>query len=321
MTSRRRFIQIGALGALAPAVFAQTRPVKVGMLASRPLEESIFTAHIIRRLEQLGYRRDAGMLLEYRYPRASEGFRALARELGALKCDIVLNAGTVSAAAALLDAQIRAPVVFLAVNYDPIRAGVVKSLRRPGGNATGVYLQQEAIAAKRLDLMREVLPKTRRLAVLTDRNTKEQLVATKNAAAAAGIELEVGEFDQRPYDFAPLFDRANASRVDAVTVLGSPIFAESYRELGTLLAKAKLPGIGSTGTADAGFLVSYNADPIKAAHRTAAMADRILKGANPADMPVELADEFEMVVNLRTAKALNLKIPYSVLARATRIVE
>lgn len=291
------------------------------MVASRPLSESIYTAHIVRRLEQLGYRRDAGMQLVYRHPAAGLGYTKLVRELAEQDCDLIVNAGTASAASALREARIKAPIVFLAINYDPVRAGIVSSLRRPGGNATGVYLQQEAIAAKRFEIMREIMPGARRFAVLTDRNTKEQLDAIRTASSGSGITLEVGEFDRPPFDFGPVFEKAKRNRVDAVTVLGSPAFAERWADLGGIMTNNKFPGIGSSGSADAGFLVAYNADPRKAAQRAADMAARILKGANPSETPVELADEFELVVNLKTAKSLNLKIPYSVLARATRVIE
>ncbi len=289
------------------------------MLASRPLNESIYTAHIVRRLEQLGYRRPAGMHLVYRYS-SGTGYSKLVRELLEQNCDLIINAGTASAASALREAQVKGPIVFLAVNYDPVRGGVVSSLRRPGGNTTGVYLQLEAIATKHLEILRDIFPGERRFAVLTDRNTKEQLDAVKIAASVSGISLEIGEFDAPSFHFGAFFERAKRSGAAAIQVLGSPAFAEKSAELGLALMKSKFPAIGFNGTANA-VLVVYAADPVKVAQRTADMAARILKGASPAETPVELADEFDFVVNLKTAKSLDVKVPYSVLARATRIIE
>jgi putative ABC transport system substrate-binding protein len=229
--------------------------------------------------------------------------------------------GTAAAASALSKADVRTPVVFLAINYDPVRAGVVKSFARPGGNATGVYLQHEAVAPKRLDVLREVLPRARRFAVLSDQHTLSQLEAIRLAASKTDLALTVVPAEGDLVDLAAAVERAKTAKVEGVVVLGSPIFAQRYRELADLLLKRRLPGIGSTAAADGGLLFAYGSDNMKAAMRTAELAARVLKGAKPAETPVEQADEFELVINVKTAKALGIKLPYALLARASRVIQ
>lgn len=320
---RRQFV-VAAAGAMLASGTASSQPkqLRVGMLGPRPFDDSFYAIYIVRRLEQLGFRRGANLTVEYRFPgRLSRTYAEAARELAALNCDVLIAVGTQPAVDALRETGVRAPIVFLAVNYDPVRARIVSSLRKPGGSATGVYLQHEMVAAKRIDILRELLPSAKRFAVFGDRDTKEQLEAVRQAAANTGLALSVIEFDTAPYDLPSSFESAKKSGSEGVVLLGSPALAARETELGNLLAKHQLPGIGSTGAAEAGALFSYNADNVKVAARTADIAVRILQGAKPADLPVEQADEFEFIVNLRAARALGLKIPFTLLARATRVIE
>lgn len=163
------------------------------------------------------------------------------------------------------------PLIFLAVNYDPLERGLVGSLRRPDRNTTGVYLPQNEMVAKRVEIMREILPVARRFLVLADAFSKHQIAAAT---------------------------------------------------LSALALKLRLPTIGVVAQqVAAGFLLSLNADAAKATRRVAEIGARILKGAKPADIPVEQADEFELVINAKTARSLGVKIPESVMARATRIIQ
>jgi len=319
---RRQVLLAGFAVVLPGGVVAQARPVKVGMLSPRPLAESFYAPTVVQRLGELGYREGSGMVLEYR---SSEGYAErypkLARELVDLKCDIVFAIGPEAPVRALREARAPMPVVFLAIEYDPLESGVVKSLGRPESNMTGVYLPQTAMAAKRLEIMREVVPSAQRFLVLVDATSKGQLSALRKAAAVARVQLTVIEFTNPPYDYAAAFEAGRKANVQAFIGLSTGVFAATERQIAALLAQHRLAGIGSTlRMGEVGYLLGYTVDTSKAGRRAAEMGVRILKGAKVADIPVEQADEFVLVVNAKTAKAFGIKIPESVLARATRIV-
>ena len=313
-----------AIGALAPVlIFAQARSVRIGMLSARALNESFYAPGIVRRLAELGYRDGAGMILEYR---SSDGFAdrypKLARELIDLKCDVIFVIGPELPVRALQEARTPIPVVFLAIEYDPLEKGIVKSLARPDGNMTGLYLPQNEMGAKRLEIMHEVTPAARRFLVFADATSKGQLVAIRRTADTAGLQLTVAEFSAPPYDLTGAFDKGQKAKVEAFVGLSSGVFAANEKPIAALLLKYRLPGIGSTlRMNDPGYLLGFTVDVIKVTRRVAEMGARILKGAKPADIPIEQADEFELTVNAKTARALGVKIPESVLARATRIVQ
>ena len=324
MTTRRRILQLGVAGALAPlGVFAQTRTVKIGLLSPRPLVESNYSPLVVQRLAELGYREGAGMILE---ARSSDGhadrFPKLARELAGLKCDLIFALGPEQTARALQDARSAAPIVFLAIDYDPLERGIVASLRSPDRNTTGVYVPQNALVAKRVEIMREVAPRARRFLVLVDPFSRDQLDSARKATEAAGAQLNVVEFQRPPYDYAAAFDAGRKEKVEALISLSSPVFAANEATIGALLLKDRLPGIGVTlRMAQPGYLLGLNVDRTKVSRRVAEVGARILKGTKPADIPVEQADEFELTINAKTARALGIKVPEAVLARATRIVQ
>jgi ABC-type uncharacterized transport system substrate-binding protein len=258
--------------------------------------------------------------------RATEGFAErypkMARELVGLKCDLIFAVGPELAVRALRDAGGSIPVVFLAVDFDPLETGVVKSLSRPEANITGAYIPQGQLAAKRLDILREVLPAARRFLVFSDEFTRDQLVPLRKRAEASGAQLVVVEFTKQPYDFAAAFETGRKQKAEALVGLASAVFASNASALGTLLARHRLPSAGTSGAiAERGYMLSYGPDVAKITRRVAELGARILKGAKPAEIPVEQADEFELVVNAKVARALGIKIPESVMARATRIVQ
>jgi len=321
---RRRFLLASAASAIAPAcVLAQSRPVRIGLITPRPLAESIYTGPIVRRLAELGYREGGGMLLEYR---ATGGFAdrypKMARELIDLKCDLIFAVGPEVAVRVFRNARTSIPIVFLAVDFDPLETGIVKSLSRPEANITGLYIPQGELAAKRLEIMREVLPSARRFLVLSDESSRDQLATLRKRADASGMKLAVVEFSTQPYDFAGAFEAGRKEKAEALIGLASAVFAANLAKVSGLLAQYRLPSAGTSGPmADGGYLLSYGPDVSKITRRVAELGARILKGAKPADIPVEQADEFELVINSKTARALGLRIPESVRARATRIIQ
>jgi putative ABC transport system substrate-binding protein len=324
MRTRRRLLVVGSLGVIAPAfTLSQPRTVKVGILLARPLAQSFYGPVIVERLGELGYREGSSMQLEHRSADGvADRFPKLARELIEAKCNLIFAVGPEQPVRALQSAGSSVPVVFVAVDYDPVEKGVVTSLSRPDRNTTGVYVPQGQLAAKRLEIMREVLPAARRFLVLSDLFSRDQLPAVRNAAESAGVQLTVIEFTKPPYDLVGAFETARQARVDALIGLTSPVTATRASELAELLAKHKLPGAGwPSAIGRSGFLFGYGDDPPKVSRRAAEIGARILKGVKPADIPVEQANEFEFVINSAIARSLRVKIPESVMARATRIVQ
>jgi putative ABC transport system substrate-binding protein len=329
MTTRRRFLLASALSGLGlwlsgpSSTLAQQRSVRVGVLIPLPRSKAIPVPSLVRRLDELGYRENAGMVLEYRSAEGSvDRFPKLARELIELRCDLIFAIGPEQAARAMREARSAIPVVILAIDYDPVEKGVIANLRQPEGSMTGVYLPQASLAVKRMEIAREVVPAAKRFLVLADVYSQDQLKAVKAAADKAALSLTVVDFTREPYDFGAAFESGRRAGVEALIGLTSPVFAANGVELAAFLAQHRLPSVGFfPRLAEEGFLLSYGADIVKAARRVADIGVRILKGVKPSDIPVEQSDEYELVVNLKTAKALGVKIPYSVLARATRVIE
>jgi putative ABC transport system substrate-binding protein len=321
---RRRFLTASVLSAIAPATLAQPRKsLRIGMLGPTALQRSVYVGALVQSLADLGYRDGAGMTLEYR---ASDGiaerYPKQARELIELKCDLIYALGPEAPARALQDARSPVPIVFLAVDYDPLEKGIVASLRQPDRNTTGIYVPQAALVVKRMEILREVLPRARSFLVLADVFSKDQLRPVRVVADAAGIRLTIVEFTDYPYDLESAFEAGRKAKVDGMIGLASPVFPQRRDEIVALLAKHRLPAIGSNPLqVEAGYLLTLGPHVGKTTRRAAEIGVRILKGAKPSEIPVEQADEFELTVNAKTARALELKIPESVLARATRIVQ
>jgi putative ABC transport system substrate-binding protein len=319
---RREFVIAGVLGCAAPLVGGQGKRVKIGMLNPRPLEKSLVAGPVVRALAELGYRQGDNMQLEYRHTEGrTMAEAALMRELLDLNCDLIFVLGTEHGARALRDARSRTPVVFFAVDYDPLEKAIVSSLRQPGGNMTGVYIPME-LAAKKLEIALEVLPTAKRFLVLADPYSKDELARLRAAAQKRSVELTVVEYSKRPYDLAGAFETGKRAGIDGFIGLSSPGFAAQRGALAEQFISHRVPAfVGRLSLVEPGFLVAYTIDLVKAARRVAAIGVKVLKGANPGSIPVEQADEFEIFVNMRMAKILGIKIPASVLARATQMIE
>jgi putative ABC transport system substrate-binding protein len=274
-------------------------------------------------LEQLGWTDRRNVQIEIRWAAGdADRYRKFAAELTALVPDVILATGT-PAVEALQRATRTIPIVFVAV-VDPVGAGLVANLARPGGNTTGFSLYEYGQSGKSLELLKQIAPPVTRVAVLRDSaNPAEigQLAAIQTAAPSLGVELspvglrEAGEIERAITEFARM---ANGGLI----VPGSSL-ANDHRELIIGLAvRHKLPAIYSDRIfVIAGGLVSYGPDRIDQYRRAAEYIDRILKGEKPADLPVQAPTKYELVINLKTAKALGLTVPPSVLARADEVVE
>jgi putative ABC transport system substrate-binding protein len=312
-----------ALGAAAAPRIAlvQTRPVRIGVLA--PRQRPIFLPPFLKRLGELGYVEGKNLTVEFRSADGVvERFPSLARELIQAKCDLFIALGTEHPARALLEAKAGIPVVIVAITYDPVKAGVVSNLRQPGGIVTGVSLSAPAAAAKRLEILREIVPNAKRLLVLVDSQSEPQLEAVREAAKKLRVEIVVETLAALPYDFESAFAKGRAAGIEAVSVLDSPVFLDQRTKIAELAIKHRLVSVSAhVFFAEAGLLISYGANLAKIFARAGDIAASILKGAKPGDIPVEQPTDFEFVVNMKTAKALGISILPSILFRADRLIQ
>jgi len=335
MMSRRaaRVAQVllGLLAALAAACIVppradaqgSTKAFRLAYLSSLSESDQKYSLAALRQgLRALGYREGQNIVITARYAGGKfERLSALAAELVALKPDVIVTAGP-QPARAVKQATDTIPIV-LAVISDPVGEGLVASLARPGGNITGMSFENPELTAKRLELLKQAIPRVKRVAVLSDATFGRTggLRELQTAAAALGLELNVIEV-RGPDDFNAAFRSARSGRADALVVLASPLLNAHRRKLTEHAARNRLPATYEVRAfVEAGGLMSYGPSFADMYRRSAAYIDKILKGARPADLPVEQASRFELVVNLKTAKALGLTLPPSVLQRADEVIQ
>jgi putative ABC transport system substrate-binding protein len=318
----------GALLAVAVIAAAQ-QPMKIlriGYLSSfDPAGESARSEGIRLALRELGYIEGQNIATEYRYAegkmkRASE----LAAELVRLKVDIILAAGGTGLIQAAKNATKTIPIVMTGGGSDPVEAGLVESLARPGGNVTGITTFARQLAGKRLELLKEAVTKLVRVAALYDPANSNDIVEVKELlpADARALKLTIQPWEIRAVDdFEKVFAALNKQRPDGLYVTGSPLMGANRKRIADFAIKSRLPSVSNRTYVDAGGLMSYGADLADSYRRIAIYVDRILKGAKPADMPVEQPTKFELVINLKTAKQIDLMIPQKVLARADKVIK
>jgi putative ABC transport system substrate-binding protein len=300
---------------------AQNRTVRIGALG--PRRNSVVLPHALKRLAELGYVEGKTLILEFRSAEGdSTRFPALARELINAKCDLIFAVGTAHSAQALREAKTTIPIVILGTEFDPVATGIVGSLRRPGGNITGVFSMQPLVSAKRLELLRDMVPAAKRVLVLGDSFTNYELESVLQAARRLGIEPVTETFTSRPYDIDGAFARGRAAGAAAVMVLVSPALFDHRKRIFEITSQYRIPAaVSDLIWGEDGVLFSFGANPAKLYGRGGEIAARILQGAKPADIPIEQPVDFDLVVNLKTAKALGISIPQSVLLRAERVIE
>jgi putative tryptophan/tyrosine transport system substrate-binding protein len=274
-------------------------------------------------LRELGYVEGKNIVIEYRYAEGKlDRLPPLVAELVRLKVDVIVANGPPSTRAAK-EATVTIPIV-MAQDSDPVGSGFVASLARPGGNVTGLTLLSRELGGKRLELLKEAVPKLARVAVLYEAN-RAQLLEMKEVlpVAARALRLTIQPWEVRAADgFEKVFAALSKERPNGLYVLGGPLmFANEKRTAGFAL-KSRLPSVYSNREAvDAGGLMSYSADLVDSYRRVAYFVDRILKGAKPADLPVEQPKKFEFIINLKAAKQIGLTIPPNVLARADKVIK
>jgi putative ABC transport system substrate-binding protein len=275
----------------------------------------------VRRLHELGWIEGRTVAIEYRWAEGRrERFSEIAAEFVGLKVDVIVTGGDAAAAAKQVTPVI--PIVF-ALGLDPLGSGLVANLARPGGNVTGVSFQSVDIAGKRVELLHEIVPHLRRLAILVNVGNPQSVLEMGAAQAAArmlGLEVATFEF-RRSEDIVPAFDALNG-RVDAIYVCGDALVYINRNRINTLSVGLRLPTVHlAREFIEAGGLVSYGPSMLAQFRRAAEFVDKILRGAKPGDISVEQPTKFELAINLTTAKAIGLTIPPTLLGRADEVIE
>jgi len=320
--NRRAFMAgLGAVLAASFEVEAQ-QPGKIYRVAFLTVLPGPDLVDALRQgLREHGWREGQNFVLEERQSNSDENVSALADELARSNVDVIVI--TANGIPYLGNAAANVPVVF-GIGDDPVRAGYVASLARPGGHMTGLTSLNIGLDGKRLEILKAALPGVRHVGVLTTRHDPayaERTAAIERSARPLGLQLKIVEA-WNAERLPEAFDAANRAHVGALMVLGAPVLRSYQREIVALGAKARLPVISAwRELPDAGGLMSYGTSVPAMFRRAATYVDRILKGAKPGDLPVEQATTFELVINLKTAKALGLTIPPSLLLRADQLIE
>jgi putative tryptophan/tyrosine transport system substrate-binding protein len=324
---RREFITLlGGAVAAGPLAARAQQPAKlptIGFLgATTPSAQSQWTAAFVQRLRELGWIEGRTVAIEVRWAEGrTERYTEIAAEFVRLKVDVIVTGATGSVVAAKQATSV-IPIVFTTAG-DPVGNNLVASLARPGGNVTGLSVQATDLASKRLELLREVIPGFRRLAILANVGNAGvvlEMDEVQTAARTLGIEVATLEI-RRPEDIAPALD-ASKSRADALYICPDPLVGSNRIRINTSALSARLPTMWAVrDSVEAGGLMSYGPSYSDLYRRAAGYVDKILRGAKPADIPVEQPTKFDLVINLTTAKALGLTVPPSVLARADEVIE
>jgi ABC-type uncharacterized transport system substrate-binding protein len=328
---RRAFISSVSLGFLVAPLAVEAQPAgkvfRIGYLASNLAAAPHLHEAFRQGLRDLGYFEGRNVVIEYRDAEGKlERLPALAAELVALKVDVIVTGGGTPAALAAKQATRTLPIVFPAA-ADPVTDGLVTSLARPSDNVTGLSLLAPELVGKRVEQLKQAVPGVSQVAVLWqpgglgERTEKDTLKGAEAAARPLGVRLQFVEA-RGPAEFERAFSDMTRARAGALTVLPSPTFLYERRRLVDLAAKNRLPTVFAFREyVDAGGLMSYGPDITDMYRRAATYVDKIFKGAKPGDLPLEQPTKFELVINLKTAKALGLTIPPSLLQRADQVIE
>ena len=313
-----------SLVALPPAAKAQQKAGKVyriGVLDNAPAVQNAANLEAFRQgLRELGYVEGQNFVIDYRSPSSADKFPELANALVRSDVDLILTRGTAAVTAAK-NATRTIPIV-MAASGDPLGAGVVTELARPSGNVTGLSALTAELSGKRLELLKDAIPGLQRIAAIFDRQTVLVTMwrATEHAARAMGLEPQILYIDKAA-DLGPTFDAALKQRAGAVLVGLGPVLQTNAGRVVDLAARHRLPSIFiSREFVDAGGLMAYGIRYPDSYRRAALYVDKIFKGAKPSDLPIEQPTKLELVINMKTAKALGLTIPPSVLLQADELI-
>jgi putative tryptophan/tyrosine transport system substrate-binding protein len=326
---RREFITLLGGAAAAWPLAARAQPAdgiaRVGFFGadrSIPLGATLYQA-FIDELQIHGFKNGQNLIVDFR--RVEQDLRALSADAATLvrsNVNVLVTQGTEPGLQAALAATRTLPIVMIAANYDPFASGYVKSLARPDGNVTGVFLRQTELAEKQTELLWQAFPDRMRVGILWDVISADQFSAAERRAKIFGLQVHPLKLENPPYDFEAAFGSLAAASTQTLLVLSSPHFTPARAQIAQLAIQHRMPTMFIFRTyVEAGGLLSYGAD-FPAMHRQAAThVAKILKGAKVGDIPIEQPNRFEFVVNLRTAKAIGIELPTAILLRADEVIE
>jgi putative tryptophan/tyrosine transport system substrate-binding protein len=323
---RREFIAVIGVAALSRAAMGQQvapQAVRIGYLSPNPRVG--FTAYdaFLDELGNLGYRDGENLVIDFRALGDDAGkLRAAAAAMAHANPDLLVADGPEAALKAAVDATSVVPIVMLAVNFDPVARNYVSGLSRPGANVTGVVFRQPDLVEKQLQLLRDAVPGATRLGILWDAISVDQLGAAKKAAQLFAFTTTSLKLENPPYDFGAAFHSLSMSSSQMVLVLSSPYFNRQRAQIAELAVRHRLPSMFTFQSyVEAGGLMFYGADNEILHRRAAHIVAKILRGARPSDLPVEQPTELKLAINLKTAKALGITMPQTVIARADEVIE
>jgi ABC-type uncharacterized transport system substrate-binding protein len=328
---RREFIiLLGGAAAWPVVALAQhAEKLRVGVIGPRP-ENAGFNGSVgagypamLDELRKLGFSESRNLVVEYRsVEQEREAVFAAAVELVRSNTDVIVAVGPLVGLEAAIAATSTIPIVIVAFNYDPIARGYVKSLAQPGGNITGVFLRLPELAEKQVELLTQAFPDKTRLAMLWDELSFDQFGAAENGAKLAGLQVLSTKLEHPPYDFDAAFRSMIESSPQMLLILSSPRFIPHRQRIADLAIRHRLPAMSIFKFyVEAGVLMSYGVDTVLPFRRGGHHVAKVLRGAKSADLPVEQVTNFETAINLKTAKAIGIELPTSILLRADEVIE
>jgi putative ABC transport system substrate-binding protein len=321
---RRDFITIVGGAATLPLASHAQQPdkiLRIGTASTQPRTVPFWLA-FDQRMTELGYQEGKNYTFEYLAVPDVDSYEAGYRQIAARGLDIMIASGPELALKSAIASAGTIPIVMIAIDYDPFGRGYVTSLAKPTGNVTGLFLQQIELTAKRLQLLKSEFPDLKAVTVFWDQITADQWEATQRAGSALGLRLSGIEFRDQPYDYEKAMAQMAPDNGRTLLVLVSPFFFRDRQRLADVALRQRLVSMfGFREWVDAGGLLSYGPTINGMFRRAAEYVDRIARGAKPGDLPIEQPTKFELVINLKTAKAFGLTMPATLLARADDVIE
>ena len=327
MISRRKLLIAISAGTLiaprTPSAQPAGRTYRIGWLSITEIFNEPHHLAFVQRLSELGLVEGRNLSIERLHAgNRLEQLPAIAAELAKRKCDVFFAGGPEATLAALVNATRDTPVVFVAVDFDPVATGDIASLARPGGRVTGITALQSALPAKRVELLKELLPSATKVAVLTNEQTSAQLSLTQGTARRLGLSVHVVDLKRPPFDYEAGFSEAVRANAQAMLVLGSSLWVPARQKIPELAEKHRLATVFHQAQwVVTGGLMSYGFDFPGMWRRGAEMVASVLRGAKAGEISVEQPTTYELAINLKTARTLGIKIPQSILVRADRVIE
>ena len=319
---RREFIFAlgGAAIAWPFAARAQPKMLRVGFVGMQPRESPLYAA-FLKRMAELGYQEGRNFAFEYVQIPNIEGYETSYRELAARKLDVFLAVGNEPALRAALSAADDGPIAFLAIDFDPLAKGYVANLSRPGGNVTGIFVRQLELAAKRVEIAREVVPSASVVGIAFDTISREQRDTAADAARKLGLEPRMIEIKDKQ-DYGSAFSAMEDSRGQPIILPAGPMFLRDREAIAQALLHRRIPSIAAfRENTEAGALISYGFDLMGLFQDIAGYVHQIARGAKPSEMPIEQSQRFHTAVNLKTAASLGISLPDAFVARANEVIE